>query len=84
MTTPQDLWVTSLGNEPCESCGTRPSRSVGHGRFTCKKCYDAWWCPKCTYQLGKNHVCVTPEQHAKIQEEYREFFAEMEMDYPEE
>jgi hypothetical protein len=80
MSLPDDWWTTGLEDEPCDGCGVRPSKHAGHGSFTCKDCYDARRCPKCQYGLGPNHVCVTPEQHAKNQEELRKSFIEMGMD----
>lgn len=62
----KDSWA-HLEQEECDSCGVKPSRHMGHGRFICKKCYDDSWCPKCHHALGDpaKHVCVTPEAARK-------------------
>jgi hypothetical protein len=56
----------NMEDEPCDSCGVKPSLHMGHGSFSCKACFDAWWCPKCHYDQrergGKKHVCPTPEE----------------------
>lgn len=58
MTESDDLWVKWLEDEPCGSCGIRPSCSMGHGSFSCKPCYDSWWCPICHHMLNENHCCT--------------------------
>jgi hypothetical protein len=68
-----DFWTTDLEDEPCDGCGEKPSKHQGHGRFTCKTCYDAQWCPKCKYQLGEGHVCATPEK-AKRDARWHKYF----------
>lgn len=52
-----------MEDEPCDGCGAKPSKSEGHGSYTCKACYDERWCPKCRYALHKDHVCTTVEKH---------------------
>ena len=69
MTFPDDWWTTGMEDEPCDGCGAKPSKHQGHGSFTCKTCYDARWCPKCTYSLDTRsgpHVCKSPEEIALI------------------
>ncbi len=70
MTLPDEWWTTDMEDEPCSACGARPSKSMGHGRYTCKGCYEASWCPKCRFQLSPNHVCPTPEEAARRKEQY--------------
>lgn len=78
-----DFWTTDLEDEPCDFCQTKPSKHYGHGTYVCKTCYDSWWCPKCTYRLGRDHVCVTPEQHAEHEKQLRAELAELGIDYDE-
>lgn len=95
MSLPPDWWTTGLDNEPCDGCGVTPSKHEGHGKYTCKTCYEARWCPSCKYSLAHpangrklfgvhQHECVTPEEHAKNQAELREFYASVGMEYPDE
>lgn len=67
---PPDWWTTDLEDEECDGCGVKPSKHMGHGAFTCQKCYEAGWCPKCSYALEKDHVCPSPEERAKRDEEW--------------
>jgi len=61
-----EFWTTDLEDEPCDGCGVRPSKSAGHGSFTCKKCYDARWCPECHFSLWPSpHVCPSPEERQR-------------------
>ena len=80
---PDNWWTTDLDDEPCDGCGVKPSKHAGHGSYTCESCYEKRWCPKCHYGLQKDHVCVTPEQHAINEKQMREFFAEIDIEYPE-
>jgi hypothetical protein len=62
----------SYENEPCESCDVKPSVHLGHGRFSCKPCWDKSWCPECNYQLYPGHVCpdvMTRAAHALAMKE---------------
>jgi len=71
MTLPADWWTTSLEDEPCDGCDVKPSRHVGHGSFSCKECYEARWCPKCTFTIGDpaKHVCPSPEEGERLKRE---------------
>jgi len=74
MTFPADWWITTdLEDEPCDSCGIKPSKHEGHGSFTCETCYNARWCPKCSYLLGLNHVCPSKEQQEADRKAYEEW-----------
>jgi len=69
MTLPDDFWTRHLHDEPCDGCGARPSKHLGHGSFTCKACHYKRWCPKCSYILGPNHVCPDEAERARLAEE---------------
>lgn len=73
MSLPDNWWTEDVEEDPCDDCGVTPSKHLGHGRFICKTCYEAWWCPKCTYRLTENHVCPSPEEHARRQKEHEDF-----------
>lgn len=75
-----DPWTTRLEDEPCDRCGTVPSRHYGHGSYVCKHCYDSWWCPKCKYRLNENHVCPTAEQMAKDKQAWIDWCIENEFE----
>jgi hypothetical protein len=67
-----------MEDEPCDTCGVRPSLHMGHGSYSCEPCYQAWWCPKCRFdQRHQPHVCVTKEQAAKYRAEFKEFCEEV-------
>jgi hypothetical protein len=74
MALPADWWTTNLEDEPCDDCGSKPSRHAGHGSFICKACNDARWCPKCTFALGDptKHVCPSPEERERHERERHE------------
>jgi len=84
MTLPNDWWITDLENEPCDGCGVKPSKHAGHGSFTCKDCYEGWWCPKCHYDCRHQpHVCPTAEQIAEYKKQLqkdRELYKELGID----
>lgn len=70
MTLPENWWATDLNDEPCDSCGVKPSKHEGHGSYTCQKCYESRWCPKCHYGMYQDlvdgvHVCASEEELAK-------------------
>jgi hypothetical protein len=83
MTLPSDWWTTELEDEPCDGCGAKPSKHQGHGSFTCKACYDARWCPECKYSLTPGHVCPDAMTRAADELRMREFFASIDLEYPE-
>lgn len=88
MTTSDDeWWATGLEDEPCDGCGTRPSKHRGHGSYTCRACDGKRWCKLCGYDVrhgvGGQHVCVTPEENARYEAETRDFFASIDIEYPE-
>lgn len=75
-------------DEPCDGCGEKPSVHMGHGSFSCQKCWEAQWCPTCRYSLNwpKPHVCKTPEEIArlKLREKRREIVEKLMYDYDDE
>jgi hypothetical protein len=84
MTSFEDRWITNLEDEPCDGCGVKPSRHLGHGSYICKECYDKSWCPKCQFQLSDNHRCPTKKERKAYEKDIREWFAEIGLDYDEE
>ena len=75
MVSSKDHWdCSNLEDEPCDSCGIKPSRHYGHGSFICKVCYDKWWCPKCTFRLEPDHICKTEEERITIEKEFEKWF----------
>ena len=67
---PDDWWTTDLEDEPCDGCGTRPSKHAGHGSFTCQRCYEARWCPACHYEKHDG-ACPSAEERARREQESR-------------
>lgn len=73
-------------DEECTCCGVTPSVHIGHGAFTCQKCWDASWCPKCRYSIHSDlvdgiHVCQPADVLVKRKEESDDENAICEMDY---
>lgn len=64
-------------DEPCGQCGKSPSVHQGHGSYICKPCFDAMWCPKCTYRLDKSHVCVPPEESRIRRQNFDDFMRDV-------
>lgn len=65
-----------MEDECCDGCGVKPARHMGHGSFSCKKCFDAQWCPNCTYQLHsyiQNGVHVCPTGNLTIDDKIAEY-----------